>query len=257
MSDPARSRPRVLVAEDNPVNRMILEGQLAAMGFEVDTAENGIEAVEASARSSYAAIFLDCQMPEMDGFEAARRIRVREGDGPRTPIIAVTATDAEDDFRAAGMDDGIAKPVSSEDIDAVLGRYLEGWLAVAAPDAAPGLESLRRIGERRGSEALVRLTRLCLRQIPERLATLRLAVAARDAGRVEEDAHFVKGTARSIGAVGFAALLDELERSAKAGDLEDSTQRLSAVTDEYERLERELRALLAEHEDASGGESSD
>jgi len=253
VSDPAGSRPRVLVAEDNPVSRMILQGQLAAMGFDVDTAENGVEAVEASARNRYAAIFLDCQMPEMDGFEAARRIRVREGDGDRTPIIAVTATGAEDDFRAAGMDAGISKPVSSDDLDAVLGRYVESRRAAAEPAAAKGLFSLRRIGERRGSAALVRLAKLCLRQIPERLDSLRLAVEESNARRVEEDAHFVKGTARSIGADDFASRLDELERSGKADDLEEAGSRLAAVTDEYERLERDLRALLAEHEDAGDG----
>lgn len=254
MSDPALTRPRVLVAEDNPVSRMILQGQLAAMGFDVDTAENGLEALEASARTRYAAIFLDCQMPEMDGFEAARRIRGREGDGERTPIIAVTATDAEGDFRAAGMDAGISKPVSSDDLGAVLGRYLKGRSAAAEPAAAQGLEGLRRIGERRGSAALVRLARLCLRQIPERLDSLRRAVGESDARRVEEDAHFVKGTARSIGAESFAACLDELERCGRSGDLEEAVRRLAAATEEYERLERDLRALLAEH-DGAGDEN--
>jgi len=254
VSEPELTRPRVLVAEDNPVSRMILQGLLVTMGFDVDTAENGLEAVEASARTRYAAILLDGHMPEMDGFEAARQIRVREGDGPRTPIIAVTATEAEDDVRAAGMDAGISKPVSADDLGAVLGRYVVGRGETAAPGTARGLDGLRRLGERRGSAALVRLARLCLRQIPERLDSLRLAVAERNARSVEEDAHFVKGTARSIGAEDFAARLDELERSGKAGDLAEAGRRLAAVTQEYEGLERDLRALLAEHEDASGEE---
>jgi len=254
VSDAAGTRPRVLVAEDNPVSRMILQGLLAAMGLEVDTAENGVEALAASARTSYAAILMDCQMPEMDGLEAARQIRAREGDGPRTAIIAVTAAETKDDYRNAGMDAALLKPVSPDELAAVLGPYLEGWRTTAAPAAPKGLEALRQVGERRGSEALARLAKLCLRQIPQRLESLRLAVAENDAERIDENSHFVKGTARSIGANRLAERLAVLEKSGKSGNLENAGSQLAAVTEEYERLERDLRTLLAEHEDASGKE---
>ncbi len=248
---------RVLVAEDNPVSRTILERQLAEMGLEVDTATNGHEALEAIARTSYDAIFMDCHMPEMDGFEAARQIRGLEEAESRTPIIAVTATAAEaDEYLEAGMDEGLLKPIPPDELAAVLARYLEGWgdTGTAPPALAPkSLENLRRIGERRGSEALARLTNLCLTQIPERLRTLREAVAAGNSEGVEENAHFVKGTARSLGAQDLAERCHELEKSGKAGELENAERQLDAVDEEYARLEQELLALLAEHGGSTDG----
>jgi two-component system sensor histidine kinase/response regulator len=150
----AHSARRLLVVDDNPVNQKVAARMLEKMGHRVDVASNGQEALAALARRVYAAVFMDCQMPEMDGFEATRRIREIENrqtfggkrqsceaetiprvtnDDPRTrptgrvPIIAMTANATDSDRAqclAAGMDDFISKPVKREELE----RVVNGWL---------------------------------------------------------------------------------------------------------------------------------
>ena len=124
----------VLLVEDNPVNRTLAARILGKAGCRVDAAENGAVAVQMARERSYAVIFMDLQMPVMDGLQATRAIRRAEGDGPRVPIVAVTANampgDREDCLRA-GMDDYLAKPLRPADLVAVLRR----WCAVALQPA--------------------------------------------------------------------------------------------------------------------------
>ncbi|MHB8671669.1 MAG: response regulator, partial [Acidimicrobiales bacterium] len=122
--------PRVLVAEDNPVNQKVAAAMLARLGYQADLVANGHEAIEALGRVPYAAILMDCQMPEMDGFEAAEQIRRSErqsGSGRRTPIIALTAAAMKGDEQrclAAGMDVYVTKPINASELAAVLGEFL-------------------------------------------------------------------------------------------------------------------------------------
>ena len=119
--------PRVLVAEDNRVNQMIARLLLEKLGCQVDIVENGLEACESAKKGSYELIFMDCQMPEMDGFEATRRIRLSEAGGRRTPVIALTAgvlKEERDQCYAAGMDDFLSKPVLKKDLEIALERWL-------------------------------------------------------------------------------------------------------------------------------------
>src|SRR6185436_19429989 len=113
-------RVRVLVAEDNTVNQKVARGELQKLGYSADVAGNGLEVIEALQRQPYDLIFMDCQMPEMDGYEATRRIREMERTGPpqqRAPavhIIAMTANAMKGDREKcleAGMDDYVTKPI--------------------------------------------------------------------------------------------------------------------------------------------------
>jgi hypothetical protein len=118
---------RVLVAEDNPVNQKVAVGMLEKLGLRTDLASNGREAVELRAMLHYDLILMDCQMPEMDGYEAAREIRRAEEGRKRTAIVAMTAeamTGARERCVAAGMDDHIAKPVRWEDMVQALRKWL-------------------------------------------------------------------------------------------------------------------------------------
>jgi CheY-like chemotaxis protein len=124
---PERSNARVLVAEDNVVNQRLVKHMLEKVGCRVDLAANGREAVSMAAERRYDIVFMDCFMPELDGYAATAELRQREWPGePRLPIIALTANAmAEDRTRCldAGMDDYLSKPVRMEEIREVLRRW--------------------------------------------------------------------------------------------------------------------------------------
>ena len=120
-------RARVLIVEDNAVNQMVAARLLEKLGCRVDVAANGREAVEMVGLLHYDAIFMDCQMPEMDGFEATQEIRRREGSSIHLPIIAMTANAMRGDRERcldAGMDDYVSKPVRKEDLTEALKRHI-------------------------------------------------------------------------------------------------------------------------------------
>jgi signal transduction histidine kinase/DNA-binding response OmpR family regulator/ligand-binding sensor domain-containing protein len=150
---------RVLVAEDNVVNQKVASRMLTRLGLRVDVAANGVETVQMFKDLPYDAILMDCQMPEMDGYEASREIRRLEKAGRHTPIIAMTAealTGAREKCLAAGMDDHLAKPVRLESLCQTLQKWigdkapdLAGDSAVPASAAAPPIETRVSEGEPR------------------------------------------------------------------------------------------------------------
>jgi CheY-like chemotaxis protein len=127
----ASGTARVLLAEDNVVNQKVAFIMLQKLGLEVDVVATGIEALDALVGVSYDLVLMDCQMPEMDGFEATRRIRERERGSRRLPVVAMTANAMVGDREKcleAGMDDHIPKPVRME----ALHRTLSRWLPIGA-----------------------------------------------------------------------------------------------------------------------------
>ncbi len=255
-----RHAVRILVAEDNVVNQQVALGVLASLGYSADVVANGEEAVEAAARTPYAAILMDCQMPEMDGYAASRLIREQEKDGARIPIIALTAdvvTDARARSLAAGMDDYITKPINPEELAAALER----WAPVAprpraseaeAQPQAPAqtqtqdapldqlvLDKLRRL-EKTSPGLLRNVADLFLQDTPPRLADLRDAMLRQDAARLARLAHAMKGSAANLGARGMAAICADVQARAEAGDLDAAPARVCDLGDEFERVRTAL-----------------
>jgi two-component system sensor histidine kinase/response regulator len=199
-----QSGVRVLVVDDNEVNQFAAIRLLQTLGFNVDVANDGREAITMSGRRNYAAIFMDCQMPNVDGYTASKLIRRRERGSQRTPIIALTAHALEGDREkclAAGMDDYIAKPLRLATIEALIQRLpaLRPEPDRNAPPADPIFDPspLREIDD---PETEAALAMMFLDQATERIPALLEAIETPDHERLHSLAHGLKGSAATVGA---------------------------------------------------------
>jgi PAS domain S-box-containing protein len=227
-------RGTLLVVEDHAINQEVAKGIVAKLGYGCDVASNGVEALVALERRTYDAVLMDCNMPEMDGFQATVEIRRREGGERHVPIIAMTAAAmAEDRGRciAAGMDDYVSKPVKERHLEAVLNRWALGGGAVpdretcgTSPDGdvldATQFDGLRRLATASGDTSFLRnLIDQYLDIAWSELAKLREADARGDAPALLALAHGLKGTSATMGACGVANACESLEDSARRGEM--------------------------------------
>ena len=209
--------PRLLIADDDPVSQLVLTRQLESRGYVVDVASNGREAIERYGSERYRAIFMDCQMPELNGYEATSAIRTQEADGVHTPIIGMTASSRESDREQcclSGMDDYIAKPLDQAKLDAALARRLPVYDAsdedadsssnADAPcdDARVPLLDRSVLTDvfRHNSESRGYLIGVFVEESRARIEQLAAAEALGDATAMERLAHALKGSAGAVGA---------------------------------------------------------
>ncbi len=267
----SKKRCRILAAEDNAVNQKVAAKMLQKLGYAVDVVANGQEAVEALSRIAYCAILMDCQMPEMDGFQATREIRRREGTDYHTPIIAMTANAMQGDRERcveAGMDDYIAKPVKAEDLEAILERWVAGasvpqhdtaettlgggrneeggGMATDVPDSSvcDVTEALARLD---GDEELFQqLVGLFFTQGPEDMTQIREALASGDQTELMRRAHKLKGTLLQFSAPSVTEAVKRLEQHARDGDLLAAKTTFRELETEMDRLSRVLAKLNQE-----------
>jgi CheY-like chemotaxis protein/HPt (histidine-containing phosphotransfer) domain-containing protein len=245
----------VLVAEDNPVNQLVVLEQLASLGFEATAVSNGLEALAALEEKPYDLVLMDCQMPELDGYETTLRMRRREGERWRVPVIALTAHAMQGDREkclVAGMNDYISKPFRVETLRQIIQRWLApGATASAdtpAPEAPPAaaavdpeaLERIRALGRAAGRDLLRQLVETFSSR--PHLEELREAMAAGDRKSLELRAHSLKGSAGTLGAQRLADLCAELEHGARSASPEPFVPQIDALEEEYRRVLAELQA---------------
>jgi PAS domain S-box-containing protein len=258
---------RVLVAEDNEVNQKVAVRILERLGYRVEVADNGREAVEACKRSPYAAVLMDGQMPVLDGFEATRRIRELEGEGRHTPVIAMTASAMKGDrerYLEAGMDDYVSKPVTPESLEAVLKHWVQPP-RVATP-AASTLEPPPSSAEELLDETVVQslmsvdedgtlmdeVVSTFLRVAPARLTALRKA-AKGNAAQLERAAHSFFGSCGNLGCRRMADLCARLEVLGRSGSTEGAPDLVHALEEELAAVRPHLEALPGRHPKRTAG----
>ncbi len=234
----------ILLAEDNPVNQEVTRGFLESLGCHVDVVNNGIEAIEALSKKWYDLLFMDCQMPEMDGFEATRVIREQErnDNARRVPIIALTAHALEGDREAcltAEMDDYLAKPFTLEQLHEKLERWIREDLQATALDQMI-LENIRAL-QKEGEPSLIeKIIAIYLQTTPKLLQELRQAIDTSDADAMRKVAHSLKSSSANVGAVKLSELCKEVETLGKAGLIKGAGMVVANIEREYQQVEKSL-----------------
>ena len=233
----SRATLRVLLAEDNPVNQQVAVAMLVKRGHEVHVSSNGREAVDAVKERDYDVVLMDIQMPEMDGFEATHAIRALPK-GKDLPIIGLTAhalSGERERCLSHGMTEYLAKPFKAHELFALVEGTGHGKPAAAAPAPATAppvdLEGFRATLREAGAEqALYSIIDTFVRQAPDRLVALAGAVASGSGVEIAKAAHVYRGAAATIGARELAELLERVEITARAGDVEQATEAFESVT---------------------------
>lgn len=266
----ARTKGRILVVEDNPLNQLVAQGVLTHLGYDVEIAVDGVAAVRAVHNVTYAGVLMDCHMPNMDGFEATRAIRRGEGGGRRVPIIAMTAGAMAPDRErclAAGMDDFIAKPVDVH----TLRDLLDQWVTVSSSGATeqrlnPTLTSraadlieenapatldqkrvavLRDLGPDNDTQLFAAIVEAFSRSATSCLAALRRGSMARSDEDLQRAAHELRGASLNVGATRAVALCHDLESAEHGIDSERTMQLLDCLEVELTRVELALDRALS------------
>lgn len=277
-SVPTGAGQKILVAEDNEINQQVTREVLRSAGYEPTLVGNGREAVDAVQRSSYDAVLMDCQMPEMDGFEATREIRRLEGSGVRLtsdgspiPVIALTANAVRGDKErclAAGMNDYATKPIDRQQ----LLRSLANWLKPRTPDSPPAdphddqrqpkttvagdgtlvagtpidfNELMQRCGGDQGFA--IRMLEMFRQRLPESRHQLSDAVANHDYSQARRVLHSLKGSAANLSAVTIQQQAAQLEQLLSRQVQEPIHDQLAVLESEILRCLDALDLLLNQY----------
>jgi two-component system sensor histidine kinase/response regulator len=245
-----RLQGRILLAEDQPVNQRVAQAMLEQLGCRVDIAADGRRAVQACIEKDYDLVLMDCQMPEMDGFEATRAIRALEK-CRNIPIVALTANTMAGDrgkCLAAGMNEHLAKPIDRTLLIDLLRKFLpSGAVSEVVPRTAisePAIDivALRAVtgSDSELEHALADTFRESARDLLEQLTR---AVDRADDQALQRHAHALKGAAASLHAARLASLVAALQSTASLVTRDDRHQQLSAIRSEVERVGEFLRVL--------------
>jgi two-component system, sensor histidine kinase and response regulator len=255
----------VLVAEDNPVNQLLIEHVLNSFNCSFKIVENGSLAVEAVSEDAYDVVLMDCQMPVMDGYEATKQIRSLEqtsGNARRIPIIALTANAMTGDREAciaSGMDDHLSKPYKRDQLREVIQRWLDGSsnqvsAQTAKPPESKLVAQVRALDETAIANLLdmeqasmpgivAKIAGIFLTDTPAKLAELATLVAEEKTSRVRMTAHSMKSNSLNLGARELANVFRDLETLAKADSLKGATELIVVAQREFDLIKPVVEVL--------------
>ena len=255
-----RQGRQILLVDDYAVNLEVARRHLEAGGHAVALARNGREAIDAFRSGGYEIIFMDIQMPVMDGIEATRSIRALEngrGTAARIPIVALTAHAVREYIDAclqAGMDDYLIKPVFRQDLLDKVSRWTDGdgsaasrataecEPAAAPPAPAEPMDFARALAEFEGNrEFLMGLLERFLENVQAQLGTIRDALNRADAEILRREAHAIKGGAANLAASELSSAAAELENTARSGSLGEALGGVARLETAYRRLDEFIR----------------
>jgi signal transduction histidine kinase/CheY-like chemotaxis protein len=253
---------RVLLVEDNPVNQAVVGKALEKLGVRHTVAENGEQAVERWRGGDFDLIFMDCQMPILDGYEATRRIReLEKATGRSTPIVAMTANAMEGDRERcllSGMDDYLPKPVSITQLKGCLAKWLPDCAdGDQAPPGADHQEAAMVLDEQvltdlrdLMQEDYLGLLETYLKNAPGLLREARAAADAHDVAAMVIPVHSLKSSSANVGAMAVSALAREGEQLARNGDLSGAIGLLERLDSAFVEADLALREHIASHQAA-------
>ncbi|HEX5804482.1 MAG TPA: response regulator [Azospira sp.] len=262
---PSRGQPRlgdtmplkILVAEDNTVNQKVVQQILAHLGYRADVVASGVEVLDALERQNYDIVLMDVHMPEMDGLEATRRLKVRYAEAGAPRVIAMTANAMPGDREkclAAGMDDYVSKPIELDDIRAVLRRAA---CPAAAPTSVPAAAAAddRPVIDRKRIAHLLELQddsnptlvsgiiEMFCHDSPEHLETLGEAIRTGNAGQLDYAAHRYLSSIENLGALRMRDACMALERLGREGTTEGAGPLLETLRREFAAARQQLAEL--------------
>ncbi len=244
----------ILIAEDNLVNQKVAMGYLLKLGFRSDAVSNGQEALRALETGTYDLVLMDCQMPEMDGYEATHAIRKHPNVRIQTiPIVAMTANAVQGDRERcikAGMNDYVTKPIKLRELSIALKRWLE-IKELDSDDKAKAdlildpqaLSNIRLLSQTAGSNFLDELIGIYFSTTPPRMEAMIKACDEGDTETIRRDAHGLKSASGHLGIVRVEAICRELEHKALTADKQEIRRLLQQLVNEYEKSHEALLSL--------------
>lgn len=247
----------ILVVEDHPINQEVAVTLLQHLGFEVHVAENGPAALRAVERSHYSLVFMDIQMPEIDGFAVTRMIRASEAlEGGRLPIIAMTAHALEgsrEDCIAAGMDDYISKPLDSEELLNMLNKWIPGVAGETVPaersskdsasEAAAAID-LETMTTSYGQEVTGRILRMLIADVPAHITALRQRLQEHDSAALTAKAHELKGVFGTVHSAGMRQISVAINTAAGERDWSTVKSAIDKLESEFEHVKEIIESRI-------------
>jgi two-component system, sensor histidine kinase and response regulator len=263
---------KILLAEDNPVNQEVICEMLISIGCQVQVVSNGQQAIDALNHESYDMIFMDCQMPVMDGHEAARRIRsLEQQKGQKNiPIVGITGRAVRDNYEKsekASMDDLLDKPFTIEQLKATIfrwtGFHLEDsmeahgktkisnqYSSLPSPTGSYtdciDIKALKNISklEYGSNKFLKKIVTIYLKNSPHLIYEINEGVQDKNTEKIFHAAHSLKSTSASLGATTLSSLCQELELSAQHQMIDDAASQLARIKSEYARVVDALNSFI-------------